>query len=93
LCKRVRELQQQGKLAALTKLRSSKYLYNLVEQDHRNVNSRLGAMLGLKSFVTAAITICGGELMRRIRKGQFDLRAPATQAKNASEIWTAVLAA
>ncbi|RYG43994.1 MAG: HAD family hydrolase, partial [Chitinophagaceae bacterium] len=30
----VKELQQQGMLAALTKLRSSKYLNNLIEQDH-----------------------------------------------------------
>lgn len=53
----VRELQQQGGLADLTKLRSSKYLNNLVEQDHRNIKSRLGAMPGLKSFASAAITI------------------------------------
>jgi len=45
----VRELQQQGRLADLRELRSSKYLNNLIEQDHRNVKSRLGAMLGLKS--------------------------------------------
>jgi transposase-like protein len=44
----VRELQQQGRLASLTKLRSTKYLNNLIEQDHRNIKSRLGAMLGLK---------------------------------------------
>lgn len=40
----VRELQQQGRLDALVKLRSSKYLNNLIEQDHRNVKSRLGPM-------------------------------------------------
>jgi transposase-like protein len=53
----VRELQQHGELADLKQLRSSKYLNNLIEQDHRNVKSRLGAMLGLKSFTSAAITI------------------------------------
>jgi len=37
----VRELQQQGGLADLTKLRSSKYLNNLIEQDHRNIKSML----------------------------------------------------
>ncbi|MFC3461522.1 IS6 family transposase [Massilia haematophila] len=89
----VRELQQQGMLAELTRLRSSKYLNNLVEQDHRNVKSRLGAMLGLKSFATAAITIRGVELMHRIRKGQFDLRALALQGQGPCEIWAAVLAA
>lgn len=38
----VRELQQQGRLADLVELRSSKYLNNLIEQDHRNVESRRG---------------------------------------------------
>jgi transposase-like protein len=89
----VRELQQQGRLAALTKLRSSKYLNNLIEQDHRNIKSRLEAMLGLKSFSSAAITIGGVELMHRIRKGQFDLRSLATRGQTPSEIWAAVLAA
>ena len=88
----VRELQQQGRLADLTKLRSSKYLNNLIEQDHRNVKSRLGVMLGLKSFASAANTIRGVELMHRIRKGQFDLRTLTAQGKNPSKIWAAVLA-
>jgi transposase-like protein len=88
----VRELQQQGRLAELTKLRSSKCLNNLVEQDHRNVKSRLGAMPGMKSFTSAAITIRHVELMHRIRKGQFDLRLLATQGQTPSEIWAAVLA-
>jgi len=77
----------------LTKLRSSKYLNNLIEQDHRNVKSRLGPMLGLKSFTSATTTIQGIELMHRIRKGQFDLRGLGTQGQTLSEIWAAVLAA
>lgn len=89
----VRELQQQGRLPELTKLRSSKYLNNLIEQDHRNVKSRLSVMLGLKSFASAATTIRGVELIHRIRKGQFDLRDLATQGQTPSEIWAAVLAA
>jgi len=89
----VREHQEQGRLPNLTKLRSSKYLNNLIEQDHRNVKSRLSTMLGLKSFASAAITIRGVELMHRIRKGQFDLRALATQGQTTPEIWAAILAA
>ena len=89
----VRELQEQGRLPALAKLRSSKYLNNLIEQDHRNVKSRLGAMLGLKSCASAATTIRGVELMHRIRKGQFDVGALTTQGQTPSEIWAAVLAA
>lgn len=89
----VRELQQQGRLPKLTELRSSKYLNNLVEQDHRNVKSRLGAMLGLKNFTSAARTIRGIELMHRIRKGQFELPALASQGRTTPEIWAAVLTA
>jgi transposase-like protein len=89
----VRELQEQGRLPQLTKLRSSKYLNNLIEQDHRNVKSRLHTMLGLKSFASAAITIRGVELIHRIRKGQFDLRAVSAQGQTTAEIWAAISAA
>jgi hypothetical protein len=50
-------------------------------------------MLGLQRFASAAVTIRGVELMHRIRKGQFDLRALGTQGQTSSEIWAAVLAA
>ena len=55
------------------KIRSSKYVNNLIEQDHRSIKLRLGPMLGLKHFRRAATTIAGIELMHRIRKGQFKL--------------------
>ena len=48
-----------------TRLRSSKYLNNLIEQDHRGVKLRIGPMLGFKQFRTAAIAIAGIELLRR----------------------------
>jgi transposase-like protein len=69
----VREMTATGQLAADTKLRSSKYLNNLIEQDHRGVKLRVGPMLGFKRFRSAAATIAGIELLRRIRKGQFNL--------------------
>ena len=69
----VRELKSDGSLSADMKLRSSKYLNNLIEQDHRGVKQRIAVMLGLKTFQNAAITIAGIELMHRIRKGQFGL--------------------
>jgi transposase-like protein len=56
-----------------TTLRSSKYLNNLIEQDHRNLKARLNVMLGFKRFRTAATSISGIGLMHRIRKGQFNL--------------------
>src|SRR3984885_13740080 len=39
------------------KIRSSKYVNNLIEQDHRSIKLRLGPMLGLKHFRRAATTI------------------------------------
>jgi len=38
-------------------VRSSKYLNNLIGQDHRRIKHRLGPMLGLKSFRTAAVVM------------------------------------
>ena len=64
----VREMKTSGQLAADTKLRSSKYLNNLIEQDHRGVKLRIGAMLGFEWFRTAAATIACIELLRRIHK-------------------------
>ena len=68
-----REILGQHRRGERTKIRSSKYLNNLIEQDHRSIKLRLGPMLGLKRFRNASITIAGIELMHRIRKGQFKL--------------------
>jgi transposase-like protein len=40
----VRELKADGSLPANTKLRSSKYLNNLIEQDHRGVKQRIAVI-------------------------------------------------
>jgi len=69
----VREMKADQLLPADTTLRSSKYLNNLIEQDHRNIKSRINAMLGFKLFRNAATTISGVELIHRIRKDQFNL--------------------
>ena len=42
----MRELKADGLLPAETKLRSFKYLNNLIEQDHRGVKQRIATMLG-----------------------------------------------
>ena len=89
----VRELKADGWLPANTKLRSSKYLNNLIEQDHRGVKQRIAVMLGFKEFRNAAITIAGIELLHRIRKGQFGLGRLGVQGQSAPEVWNAVLAA
>ena len=89
----VRELKADGLLPAETKLRSSKYLNNLIEQDHRGVKQRIATMLGFKGFATATITIAGIELMHRIRKGQFGLGRLGVQGRLAPAVWNAVLQA
>jgi transposase-like protein len=75
------------------KIRSSKYLNNLIEQDHRSIKLRLGPMLGLKHFRRAATTIAGVELIHRIRKGQFKIGKLGVKDKTTPEIWNAVLTA
>ena len=52
-------------------LRQSKYLNNLVEQDHRAVKRIVRPMLGFKTFRCARILIAGIEVMHMIRKGQL----------------------
>jgi putative transposase len=65
-------------------IRHSKYLNNIVEQDHRAVKRRTRPMLGFKSFWAARCTITGMEVMPAIRKGQLTstgnaLQTPAEQ--------------
>jgi transposase-like protein len=89
----VREMKANGQLRADTKLRSSKYLNNLIEQDHRGAKLRIGPMLGFKWFKTAAVTIAGIELLRRIHKGQFNLGRLRLKDRSTPAVWDAVLAA
>ncbi|MFM0150490.1 DDE-type integrase/transposase/recombinase, partial [Paraburkholderia sp. RL18-085-BIA-A] len=65
----------------------------LIEQDHRNIKSRINAMLGFKRFRNAAITISGVELMHRIRKGQFNLARLHLKDTTAPAVWKSVLSA
>jgi transposase-like protein len=61
----VHELKANGSLPMETKLRSSKYLNNLIEQDHRGVKQRVAAMLGSSGFA-----------MRRSRSPGLNLPHP-----------------
>jgi transposase-like protein len=87
----VREMIADGLLPEGTHVRSSKYLNNVIEQDHRNIKSRTKVMLGFKRFRSAATTISGIELMHRIRKGQFDLWAVELKDTAVPAAWNAVL--
>lgn len=52
-------------------IRQSRYLNNLIEQDHRNIKRRIKLMLGFKSFRRAQTILAGIELIHMIRKGQY----------------------
>jgi len=52
-------------------LRQSKYLNNLVEQDHRFIKRLVKLGMGFFSFETAWSTLQGYETMNMFRKGQI----------------------
>lgn len=73
-------------------VRSSRYLNNIVEQDHRAIKQRCASMLGLKSFETAAITFAGIELANRIRKRQFSFgRGGQRESWSLKQLWDRAL--
>ena len=74
-------------------VRTSKYLNNIIEQDHRRVKQRIYPMLGFKQFGNAAVTISGIELAHKIRKRQFDTSVLKVDEGRVPEVWEAVLAA
>jgi transposase-like protein len=87
----VREMIADGLLPKETEVRSSTYLNNLIEQDHRNIKSRTNVMLGFKRIRSAATTISGIELMHRIRKAQFDLSGLRLNETATPAIWNSIL--
>jgi transposase-like protein len=62
----VDKLKAAGTLPGRVQVRSSKYLNNVVEQDHRRIKQRVRPMLGFKRFEAAAVTIRGIELAAKI---------------------------
>lgn len=64
-------------------LRQSKYLNNIIEQDHRAIKRRTKPMMGFKSFNSANKIIAGIETMHMIKKGQ--LCCPGARDLSAAE--------
>ena len=87
------DLKENGELSNRVQVRSSKYLNNLIEQDHRRMKQRLRPMLGLKSFRTAVVVISGIELAEKIRKGQYRTGKIGGRTATMPTIWQAALAA
>jgi IS6 family transposase len=64
-------LRKESLLPEKCKRRPSKYMNNIVEQDHRFIKRRVSPGLGFGSYPTAWRTLCGYETMNMIRKGQM----------------------
>ena len=76
--------QEEKVLPLDCKLRRTKYLTNIVEQDHRAVRRRWRAMQCFRTFHTAERTLEGVEALHMMRKGQvkrLDGRDAQGQAK------------
>jgi IS6 family transposase len=69
--KALNALKAAGALVAPCELRQSKYLNNIVEQDHRFIKRLLKPGLGFFSFETAWNTLQGYESVNMLRKGQM----------------------
>jgi transposase-like protein len=89
----ITELKSVGTMARRVGIRSSKYLNNIVEQNHRRIKQRIRPMLGLKQFETASVTISGIELIEKIRKHQFKTGKLPGRPVTPSDVWAAILAA
>jgi IS6 family transposase len=68
----IQELINEKSLTKETLIRQTRYLNNIVEQDHRFIKKITKPMLGFKSFLTADQTLKGIEALHMIRKGQAD---------------------
>ena len=66
-----RQAHQRASKLTYVRVRSCRYLNNIVEQDHRSIKRQTRPMLGFKSFWSAAVTLAGVELMHVIWKGQL----------------------
>src|ERR1043165_2654624 len=63
--------QEEKVLPKDCRLRRTKYLTNIVEQDHRFIRRRWREMQCFRSFHTAERTIEGVEALHMMRKGQI----------------------
>jgi IS6 family transposase len=67
----IKELKRTGELGRHCRCRPSRYLNNIIEQDHRFVKKRVVASQWFRSVEGAQNTIAGYEAMNMIRKGQM----------------------
>ena len=68
----ISDLNRERLLPKTCKRRPSRYMNNIIEQDHRFIKRRIKPGLGFFSYPTAWRTIRGYETMHMIRKGQVE---------------------
>jgi transposase, IS6 family len=79
--KAIHRLKREGKLAATTRHRTSKYLNNIIEADHGALKPMIRRVRGFKTMRTASATIKGFEIMRMIRRGHCVLKDRGTKGE------------
>jgi transposase-like protein len=89
----VDELKESAILPMNVCVRTSKYLNNMIEEDHRGVKQGVYPMLGFKRLGNAAIAHSGIELGDKIKKGQYDRSELRQEEFRVEELWQAVLTA
>ncbi len=67
----IKELKRTSELGRQCRCRPSRYMNNIIEQDHRFVKKRVVASQWFRSVAGAQNTIAGYEAMNMIRKGQI----------------------
>jgi putative transposase len=55
------------------KIRSCKYLNNIVEQDHRRIKSRVQPTHGFQKCYSARRVLIGVELLQKLSKDQYSI--------------------
>jgi IS6 family transposase len=89
----LRYLRREDPKWKYVQVRSSQYLNNLIEQDHRAIKRRCASMGGFKTFGSAAITLAGIELAYQIRKRQFSFgRGRHRNFGSLKQMWDRALA-
>ena len=68
----IAELKQSGELGRRCRCRTSPYLNNIIEQDHRFIKKRITASLGFRSAEAAWRTVDGYEAMQAILRLRFN---------------------
>ncbi|MBD3887363.1 DDE-type integrase/transposase/recombinase [Phormidium tenue FACHB-886] len=66
----IETLKQDETIEKETELRQSKYLNNIIKQDHRNIKRIVRSMMEFKTFNTARRTLSGIEAMNMVGKGE-----------------------